>query len=155
MSDVKSNMQAAVADGQPRAISGIEAMRGVGSAQAKGFWADAWDRVVARIGAKMALAWISVIAFFAVFAPVIANAHPLLRTNTATGAWDSPLWTNLTSVDLALRGNLRAAVDLLAAEDRGEVRSCATLHATWSAVVACDSSGRNDHRSRRSERMVA
>ena len=102
MSDVKSNMQAAVADGQPRAISGIEAMRGVGSAQAKGFWADAWDRVVARIGAKMALAWISVIAFFAVLAPVIANAHPLLRTNTATGAWDSPLWTNLTSVDLAL-----------------------------------------------------
>ncbi len=86
----------------PRAISGIEAMRGVGAAQAKGFWADAWERVVARFGAKLALAWISIVAFFAVFAPVIANAHPLLRTNTATGAWDSPLWTNLTSVDLAL-----------------------------------------------------
>ncbi|MFM2163984.1 MAG: hypothetical protein RL325_421, partial [Planctomycetota bacterium] len=33
---------------------------------------------------------------------VIANAHPVWRRNLETGAWDSPLWQNLTSVDLAL-----------------------------------------------------
>jgi peptide/nickel transport system permease protein len=92
---------------EPRAISGIDAMRGVGAVQAKGFWADAWDRVVGRFGARVALAWIAVVAFFAVFGPVVANAHPLLRTDRATGAWDSPLWQNLTAVDLAL---LAAAV---------------------------------------------
>jgi peptide/nickel transport system permease protein len=86
----------------PAAISGIDAMRGVGAAAAKGFWADAWDRVVARIGARLALAWIGAIAFFAVFAPVLANAHPLLRSNTTTGEWDSPLWQSLGSIDLLL-----------------------------------------------------
>ena len=83
-------------------MSGIEAMRGVGAARAKGFWADAWDRVIVRFGARLSLAWIGTIAFFAIFAPIIANAHPMFRTNTATGAVDSPLWTNLTSVDLVL-----------------------------------------------------
>ena len=87
---------------EPRAISGIDAMRGVGAVQAKGFWADAWDRVVGRFGARVALAWIAVVAFFAVFGPVVANAHPILRKDLATGAWDSPLWQNLTAVDLAL-----------------------------------------------------
>ena len=77
-------------------------MRGVGAARAKGFWADAWDRVIVRFGARLSLAWIGTIAFFAIFAPIIANAHPMFRTNTATGAVDSPLWTNLTSVDLVL-----------------------------------------------------
>jgi hypothetical protein len=43
---------------EPASISGIEAMRGVGAAHAKGFWADAWDRVVGRFGARIALAWI-------------------------------------------------------------------------------------------------
>jgi peptide/nickel transport system permease protein len=87
---------------EPRAISGIDAMRGVGSGPAKGFWADAWERVVGRFGARVALVWIGAIGFFAVFGPVLANAHPLWRRNLKTGAWDSPLWQNLTSVDLAL-----------------------------------------------------
>ena len=90
------------AGGTPAAISGIDAMRGVGAVAAKGFWADAWDRVLGRFGARVALAWISVVAFFAVLGPVIANAHPIWRRNLETGAWDSPLWQNLTSVDLAL-----------------------------------------------------
>ena len=87
---------------EPASISGIEAMRGVGAAHAKGFWADAWDRVVGRFGARIALAWIGTIAFFAVLAPVLANAHPIYRKNLETGVWDSPLWQNLTSVDIAL-----------------------------------------------------
>ena len=62
---------------EPASISGIEAMRGVGIGHAKGFWADAWERVVGRFGARLALVWIGTIAFFAVFAPVLANAHPI------------------------------------------------------------------------------
>ena len=71
--------------GAPEAISGIDAMRGVGAVAAKDFWADAWERVVGRAGARVALVWVGLIAFFAVFAPVVANAHPLLRTKVATG----------------------------------------------------------------------
>jgi peptide/nickel transport system permease protein len=58
--------------------------------------------VVGRFGARVALAWIGTVAFFAVFAPVLASAHPLLRRDTETGEWDSPLWQNLTSVDLVM-----------------------------------------------------
>ena len=95
---------------EPRAISGIDAMRGVGAVQAKGFWADAWERVVGRLGARLALAWIGLIGFFAVLGPVIANAHPVWRRNLSTGEWDSPLWQNLTSVDLALLAGAAFAV---------------------------------------------
>ncbi|MFZ9915891.1 MAG: ABC transporter permease, partial [Phycisphaerales bacterium] len=97
----------------PEAISGIEAMRGVGAARAKGFWADAWDRVVARVGARFALAWIGTIAFFAIFAPVLASAHPLLRVEKASGTWDSPLWQNLSSVDLVLLAGAALGVPLV------------------------------------------
>ena len=53
----------------PQAISGIDVMRGVGAVRAKGFWADAWGRVLRRRGAVVGLCWIGVIAFFAVFVP--------------------------------------------------------------------------------------
>jgi hypothetical protein len=52
-------------------------MRGIGAQEAKGFWADAWDRVRRRPGAMLGMAWIAVMGFFAVFAPLIANAHPI------------------------------------------------------------------------------
>lgn len=51
-------------------------MQGVGTPPALGFWADAWSQVVKRPGAVAALCWLSVIGFFAVFAPVLANGHP-------------------------------------------------------------------------------
>lgn len=105
MSDAKQDM--------PVAISGIEAMRGVGAVRAKGFWADAWSRVVGRFGARMALGWIGAIAFFAVFAPVLASAHPLVRVEKSTGAWDSPLWQSLSSVDLVLLAGAALGIPLL------------------------------------------
>jgi len=37
----------------PNMISGIDAMRGVGQTRAKGFWADAWSRVLKRNGARL------------------------------------------------------------------------------------------------------
>ncbi len=47
----------------PVAISGIDVMRGVGAVRAKGFWADAWGRVLKRPGAIFGMCWIGVIAF--------------------------------------------------------------------------------------------
>ncbi len=86
-------------------ISGIDVMRGVGAKPSKPFWADAWDRVVKRWGARIGLAWIAVIALFAVLAPVIATGLPVWTTETVDGevvrSW-SPLWEGLDSVDVAL-----------------------------------------------------
>ena len=89
----------------PMAISGIDVMRGVGAVRAKGFWADAWERVLKRPGAIFGICWIGVIAFFAVFGPIVANAHPL--TLVRVGAGDTvvrewPLFANLTPTDWAL-----------------------------------------------------
>jgi len=92
-------------------ISGIEVMRGVGAKPAKSFWADAWDRVLLRWAARIGIGWIVIIAFFAVFAPVLANGLPLWTTEFQMNAdgsrgdilkeW-SPLWTGLGAVDLML-----------------------------------------------------
>ncbi|MBM4100220.1 MAG: ABC transporter permease [Planctomycetes bacterium] len=84
----------------PQAISGVDAMRGVGAVQAKGFWEDAWARVLARPGAVFGLSWIAVIAFFAVFAPLIANAHPVTLVTDRGREW--PLLEHLAPADWLL-----------------------------------------------------
>lgn len=95
-----------MADSTERIISGIDAMKGVGLDRAKGFWADAWSRVLGRRTANIALAWIGLIVFFAVFAPVIANGHPILLERLGPDgavierSW--PLFAHLTSVDLLM-----------------------------------------------------
>jgi len=89
----------------PAAISGIDVMRGVGAVRAKGFWADAWERVLKRPGAVFGLCWIGVIAFFAVFGPIVANAHPLTLLRVGAGGTtvrEWPLLANLTPTDWAL-----------------------------------------------------
>lgn len=92
-------------------ISGIDVMRGVGAKPSKPFWADAWDRVLKRWGARVGVAWISVVAFFAVFAPFLATGLPLWtvqyeKTGQVVGtevvrSW-SPLWEGLGAIDVAL-----------------------------------------------------
>jgi ABC-type dipeptide/oligopeptide/nickel transport system permease subunit len=71
-----------------RAITGIEAMRGEGVQESRGFWGDAVSQVVRRPGAIAGIAWIAVVAFFAAFAPVLASGHPaVMRTiDTRTAA---------------------------------------------------------------------
>ena len=87
-------------------ISGIDAMRGVGQQRAKGFWADAWERVLRRGGARFGLAWISVVGFFAIFAPLLANAHPWvlerLGPDGAVASREWPLLANLSAPDWTL-----------------------------------------------------
>jgi len=94
---------------QPETISGIDVMRGVGQQEAKGFWADAWSRVLRRPLAVVALGWISIIAAAAVFAPVIASAHPyrlvmLDGPDGTPGAVSYPLFALLSPTDLLLLG---------------------------------------------------
>ncbi len=55
-----------------------------------------------RVGAKLGLAWIVVIAFAAVFAPFLANSHPLLLS--INGEVSSPALRFLTSGDVTILG---------------------------------------------------
>jgi peptide/nickel transport system permease protein len=87
-------------------VSGVQLAQGVGVQEAKGFWADAWLQVVKRRGAVVALTWLSCVVALGFFAPFIANGHPLilreLGADGAVTAVSSPLFRNLSSIDLAL-----------------------------------------------------
>jgi peptide/nickel transport system permease protein len=106
MSSMASDPTPQPTSGEVATISGIDAMRGVGSAAPKGFWADAWSRVLQRPTAVAGLVWLSLVAFFAIFSPLIANGHPILFTRLAADGSvldrHSPLWESLTSADLLL-----------------------------------------------------
>jgi len=92
--------------GASAAISGIDVMRGVGAQEAKSFWADAWGRVVVRRGAQIALVWIGLVAFLAIFAPVLASSHPWrVETLAKDGSVTSVTWplvANLSPTDWLL-----------------------------------------------------
>lgn len=85
-------------------------MQGIGVRESVGFWTDAWQTVMKRKAAVLALCWVGIVAFFAVFSPILANAHPLVLRplatdasgNVSAGKPTSPLWQNLTSVDLVI-----------------------------------------------------
>ncbi|HMN94906.1 MAG TPA: ABC transporter permease [Phycisphaerales bacterium] len=102
-----------------------------------GFWAEAWGRALRRPIAVAALAWIGVVAFFAVTAPFVANGHPLLwraiAPDGARGPLSSPLLAHLSAVDILLPAGALggAAWLLLARRTAGSVRlgalCCAAL----------------------------
>lgn len=54
-----------------------------------------------RWGARVGLAWISLLAFLAIFGPLLAASFPVLM-KSADGQISSPLWLYLTPVDLAV-----------------------------------------------------
>ncbi len=58
--------------------------------------------VFSRLGAKLGLAWIAIIAFVAIFAPFLANSHPLLLS--IDGEISSPALRFLTSGDVTVLG---------------------------------------------------
>ncbi|HYO07802.1 MAG TPA: ABC transporter permease [Tepidisphaeraceae bacterium] len=53
-----------------------------------------------RAGARFGLAWVAVLIFCGVFAPFLANSHPLLLK--MDGHWSSPLLRHLTPADVVL-----------------------------------------------------
>ncbi|MFN9958226.1 MAG: hypothetical protein ACK55I_34415, partial [bacterium] len=97
-------------------------MRGVGAVRAKGFWADAWERVLRRPGAVAGLCWISAVAFMAVFAPLIANAHPYTLVD-AQGVRSWPLLAHLSPSDWLLVAGAVAGVPWVFAGPRSLRRS--------------------------------
>src|SRR5918993_4980480 len=54
-----------------------------------------------RTGARVAAVWIGIVAVLGVFAPFIANSHPILFRPRG-GALGSPLLGSLTAVDVSL-----------------------------------------------------
>ena len=63
---------------QLTAVTGVHLMQGIGHRPAEGFWTEAWKQVLKRPGAVLGIAWVGLVAFFAVFAPLVANGHPIL-----------------------------------------------------------------------------
>ena len=57
--------------------------------------------VLVRLSAQAGLAWVAVLVVFAVFAPFIANSHPILMQ--ADGRWSSPLLAHLSPADVILQ----------------------------------------------------
>ncbi len=99
----------------PDAITGVEAMMGKGVKEPLGFWAEAWSRVIKRPGAVLGLSWAAIVAFFAVFAPLIASGHPVvmreLDTRTAADA-AAQVEAELSQLDAVDVGDIRQSVRL-------------------------------------------
>jgi ABC-type dipeptide/oligopeptide/nickel transport system permease subunit len=91
---------------QPDAITGVQALQGQGVVESRGFWIEAWAKVVRRPGAVLALAWIALVAAAACFAPLVASGHPLLMreldADGAVVATTSPLLRHLAAADVLL-----------------------------------------------------
>ncbi len=83
-------------------VTGVHLMQGIGHRPASGFWADAWEQVLRRRGAVAGLVWISIVGFFAVFAPFIANGRPLLLRDDDEQTPLSPLLGGLSAIDIML-----------------------------------------------------
>ncbi len=58
-------------------------------------------RTLARPLARFGIIWISIVAFCAIFAPLLANSHPIAIKMQGEG-WTSPLLRHLTPADITL-----------------------------------------------------
>ncbi len=62
--------------------------------------AQVWKQSISQRAARFGLAWISVVAFCAIFAPLLANSFPIaIKMN---GRWSSPFLHQLTATDVTL-----------------------------------------------------
>ncbi len=87
-----------------------------------------------RTGAIVGLAWVGVIAFCAVFAPLLANSHPILM-RTADGQLSSPLLRYLTPADVTLLAMVPVTVVLLLLRRVGAGKRILIFLATLAAVI--------------------
>lgn len=68
--------------------------------QQRSYAAQVLREVFMQWGARLGIAWIAVLVAVAVFAPLLANSHPLLLSEQ--GHISSPLLQNLTATDVTL-----------------------------------------------------
>src|SRR5512138_691485 len=70
------------------------------NAMSRPWLGQVWQHAMRSRTARMGVAWLAIVAFGAMFAPLLANSHPIAMK--VDGRWSSPLWTYLTAVDLTL-----------------------------------------------------
>ncbi len=91
---------------QPESVTGVQLAQGIGHQPAQGFWTEAFGQVIRRPAAVFGLVWIAIVAFFAIFSPVIASGHPIvmwsLNEDGSRGAMSSPMIRMLTLADVVL-----------------------------------------------------
>ncbi|MCC5822608.1 MAG: ABC transporter permease [Phycisphaerales bacterium] len=91
---------------QPESVTGVQLAQGIGHRPTQGFWTEAWSQVIRRPGAIFGLTWIGIIAFFAVFAPIVASGHPIIARDLSpdgeTLRTYSPMLANLRATDILL-----------------------------------------------------
>jgi ABC-type dipeptide/oligopeptide/nickel transport system permease subunit len=89
-----------------KAVTGVQLAQGIGHQPTRGFWTEAWDQIIRRPAAVIGMSWVAIIAFFAIFAPLIANGHPLmmweLDESGNRGEMSSPLLNSLSAADVVL-----------------------------------------------------
>ncbi|MCF6235083.1 MAG: ABC transporter permease [Gammaproteobacteria bacterium] len=76
-----------------------------------GYVAQILRDTFSRWGARLGLLWIGVLIFCAVFAPLLANSHPLLLSQN--GAWQSPMLQFMTPNDVIILALLLITIILL------------------------------------------
>src|SRR5882762_5382869 len=81
--------------------------------ESKSFGRRVFEDTFKNYRARAGIFWIAVLVFFAVFAPFLANSHPLLMK--LDGKWSSPLIRHLTQTDVTLLVAFLAAVALFIA----------------------------------------
>ena len=82
------------------APTGAEGIPGARAPTSRSLFRQAVSDTLANPLARMGLWWLSLLAFLGVFAPFIANTHPILMK--MDGHWSSPLLRNLTPSDVLL-----------------------------------------------------
>jgi len=87
-------------------VTGVQLAQGIGHRDVQGFWAEAWGQVFRRPAAVAGIAWVAIVAFFAIFSPLIASGHPIiawpLNADGTVGDMTSPLINTLKSSDVVL-----------------------------------------------------
>jgi len=89
-----------------KSVTGVQLAQGIGHRPTRGFWTEAWEQIIRRPAAVLGMGWVAMIAFFAAFAPLIANGHPLLMWELDSegnrGPMSSPLLASLSGADTVL-----------------------------------------------------
>jgi peptide/nickel transport system permease protein len=83
------------------------------------------SEVLLRWGARLGIAWIGLLTLLAVFAPLLANTHPLLVQDA--GGWRSPMLVHLGPADTTLLGLFFLALLLVLLPGRRLLRFLAWL----------------------------
>ncbi|MBL0926500.1 MAG: ABC transporter permease [Phycisphaerales bacterium] len=83
-------------------MTGVQLMQGIGVREARGFWEEAWGQVLKQPRAVLSLGWIGIVAFFAIFAPIIANGHPWTIVEVSSGITSYPMLRNLGPGEILL-----------------------------------------------------